>query len=95
MEKILFRLINGIPCFQRIINEIIKTTICRLCMLISTTLQLKEKPTKNKIANSAKFLKLVKDCNLILKEDKCVYSAECIILLSYQINRGFLKPDPE
>ena len=45
--------------------------------------------------NLAKFLKVAKDCNLTLNKDKCVYSAECINLLGYQINSGFLKPDPE
>ena len=30
-----------------------------------------------------------------MNKDKCVYFAECINLLGYQINRGFLKPDPK
>ena len=29
-----------------------------------------------------------------MNKDKCVYSAECINLLGYQINSGSLKPDP-
>ena len=29
-----------------------------------------------------------------MNKDKCVYSAECIKLLGYQINSGSLKPDP-
>ena len=32
-------------------------------------------------ANLANFLKVAKDCNLMLNKDKCVYSAECINLL--------------
>ena len=46
-------------------------------------------------ANLAKFLMVAKDCNLTLNKDKYVYSAECINLQGYQINSGFLKPDPE
>ena len=46
-------------------------------------------------ANLANFLKVAKDCNLTLNKDKCIYSAECINLLGYQINRGFLNPDPK
>ena len=45
-------------------------------------------------ANLEKFLKVAKDCNLTLNKDKCVYSAECINLLGYQINSSSLKPDP-
>ena len=40
-------------------------------------------------ANLANFLKVAKDCNLTLNKDKCVYSAECINLLGYQIKKVF------
>ena len=53
------------------------------------------KTQKKQNANLARFLNVAKDCTLTLNKDNCVYSAECINLLGYQINRGVLKPAPE
>ena len=81
--------------FQRIIDKIIKSNKCTGTYAYLDNITIGGKTQKEHDANLAKFLKVAKDCNLTLNKDKCVYSAECMNLLSYQINKGFLKSDPE
>ena len=86
---------NKVPCFQRIIDKIIKSNKCTGTYAYLDNITIGGKTQKEHYANLEKFLKVAKDCNLTFNKDKCVYSAECINLLGYQINSGFLKPDPE
>ena len=93
-KRITFGLTNGVPCFQRNIDEIIKSNKCTGTYAYLDNITVGGKTQKEHDANLEKFLKVAKDCNLTLNKDKCVYSAECINLLGYQINSGSLKPDP-
>ena len=86
---------NEVPCFQRIIDEIIKSNKCTGTYAYLDNITVGGKTQEEQEANLEKFLKVAKDCNLTLNKDKCVYSAECINLLGYQINSNFLKHDPE
>ena len=94
-KKIHFGWTNGVDCFQRIIDEIIKSDKCMGTYAYLDNIIVEGKTQEEYDANLANFLKVAKDCNLTLNKDKCVYSAECINLLGYQINRGFLNPDPK
>ena len=94
-KRIPFVLTNGVPCFQRIIDQIIKSNKCTGMYTYLDNITVGGKTQEEHDANLAKFLKVAKDCNLTLNKKRYVYSADCIIKLSYQINRGFLKPDLE
>ena len=93
-KRIPFGLTNGVPCFQRIIDEIIKINKCTGTYAYLDNITVGGKTQEEHDANLEKFLKVAKDCNLTMNKDKCVYSAECINLLGYQINSGSLKHDP-
>ena len=41
------------------------------------------------------FLKVASDCDLTFNEAKCLYSTQSDKLLSYQITKNCLKPDPD
>ena len=83
---------NGVPCFQRIIDEIMKSNKGTSTYAYLDNITVGRKTQEEHEANLEKFLKVAKDCNLTLNKDKCVYSPECINFLGYQINSGSLKP---
>ena len=94
-KRIPFGLMNGVPCFQRIIDKIIISNKCMGMYTYLDNITVGGKTQEEQDANLEKFLKVAKDCNLTLNKDKCVYSAECNNLLGYQINSGSLKPNLE
>ena len=89
-----FGLKNAVPCFQRIIDRIIKENNCEGTHAYLDNITVAGKTQEKHDKNLQRFLDVVKKYNLTNKS-KCIFSSTCINLLGYEIMSGTLKPDPE
>ena len=93
--KIPFGLCNAVSGFQRIIDDIIKSHECKGTFTYLDNITVGGKTQQEHDDNLAKFLEASHLCNITFNDSKCVYSTECVKLLSYEISEGSLKPDPD
>ena len=80
-----FGLTNAIPCFQRIIDDIIKSNGCEGTFGYLDNITVGGATQKDHDKNLSKFLSVAKTHNLTFNEAKCAYSTDTIILLRYEI----------
>ena len=91
-----FGLKNAVPCFQHIIDRIIKENDCKGTYAYLDNITVGKGETQEKHdKNLQRFLDVVGKYNLTLNKSKCIFSTTCIDLLGYRITNGTLKPDPE
>ena len=94
-KRIPFGLTNAVPCFQRIVDDIIKSNKCNGTVAYLDNITVGGKTQQEHDANLQKFLTVAKNCNLTFNESKCVYNTDTVDLLGYRITAGSLQPDPE
>ena len=94
-KRIPFGLKNAVPCFQRIVNEIISKFACIGTFAYLDDITICGHTREEHDDNLKVFLKAAEECNLTLNEDKCVYAVNSIKLLGYQISDGILQPDTD
>ena len=94
-KRIPFGLTNAVPCFQRIVDDIIKSNNCQGAFAYLDNITVGGATQAEHDVNLAKFLAVAKEHNLTFNESKCVYSTDTIDLLGYRIQNGTLRPDPE
>ena len=85
---------NAVPCFQRIVDEIIEANGCNATHYLNN-ITVCEKTHEEHDANLKKFLSVARKHNLTLNHSKCTYSTTSIKLLGYEITNSSLKPDPD
>ena len=90
-----FGLTNAVPCFQRFVDDIIKSNNCEGTFAYVDNITVGGVTQLEHDRNLAKFLAAAKDHNLTFNEPKCVYSTDTVDLLGYRIKAGTLQPDPE
>ena len=93
-KRIPFVLKNAVPCFQRVINQIISDYKCEGTFAYLDDITVCGKTREEHDKNLKQFLKAASDCNLTLNENKCVFTTRELILLGYSISDGVRLPDP-
>ena len=93
-KRIPFGLTNAVPCFQRIIDDIIKSNNCEGTFAYLDNITVGGATQQEHDVNLANFLDVAKKHNLTFNESKCVYNTDTVDLLGYRIKAGTLKPDP-
>ena len=94
-KRIPFGLTNAVPCFQRIVDDIIKSNGCEGTFAYLDNITVSGATQEDHDKNLSKFLSVPETHNLIFNEAKCAYSTDTIKLLGYVIHNGFLRPDPD
>ena len=94
-KRIPFGLTNAVPCFQRIVDDIIKSKNCQGAFAYLDNITVGGATQAEHDVNLAKFLAVANEHNLTFNESKCVYSTDTIDLLGYRIQNGTLRPDLE
>ncbi|GFY72064.1 putative retrovirus-related pol polyprotein from transposon opus [Trichonephila inaurata madagascariensis] len=89
-----FGVTNGVVCFQRVIDKIIEDEGLALTYPFIDDVTVCGKDQKEHDDNLEKFMTVAK-YNLTLNEGKCTYSSNSVHLLSYIIQDGIIKPNPE
>lgn len=88
--RVPFGLKNAIPCFQRIINDLIEQNDCKGTWTCLDNVTVAGKTKEEHDINLQMFLDVAKRHNITLNDSKCFYSADTIDLLGYRISRGTL-----
>ena len=94
-RRLPFGLKNAVPCFQRIIDDIIEKHGCKGTYAYLDNITVCGKTQQEHDENLKQFLSTAEKCNLTFNDSKCIYSSSTIDLLGYRISKGTLKPDPE
>lgn len=90
-----FGLTNAVPCFQRIINDLILKNKCEGTFAYLDDITVCGNTQAEHDTNLSNFLKAAEGANLSFNEDKCSFSVSKLTLLGYEIQKGVLKPDPQ
>ena len=69
---------NAVPCFQRVVNQIISKFDCQRTFAYLDDITVCGHTREEHDTNLEKFFKAAKQCNLTLNENKCVYTTTCI-----------------
>lgn len=93
--RVPFGVTNGVACFQRVIDNIIKTECLEGTYAYLDDITVCGNDQSEHDRNLTKFLAAVKKFNLTINEKKSKYSVTKIQLLGYEIENKTVKPDEE
>lgn len=93
--RIPFGVTNGVACFQRAIDEIIRSENLQGTFAYVDNITICGKDLSDHHTNLRKFLDVASKYGLTLNDKKCKYTIETICLLGYEVSNGVVKPDPE
>ncbi|XP_068082891.1 nose resistant to fluoxetine protein 6-like [Anabrus simplex] len=94
-KRIPFGPTNGVPCFQRTIDTIIKNERLNGVTAYLDDIIVGGKTKEEHDFNLKKFLKAVQKYEFTINEKKSVYSVKTIKLLGYIISNHEIRPDPD
>ena len=94
-KRIPFGVTNGVASFQRIIDNIITSENLEATFAYVDDVTVCGKDQQEHDRNLNKLKEAIIKYNLILNEEKSVYSVREINLLGYNISDGVIRPDPE
>ena len=87
-NRVPFELKNAVPCFQRVVNQIISKFNCKGTFAYLDDITVCGRTRKEHDKNLKTFLKAAEDCNFTLNENKCLYATNTIKLLGYKSLMG-------
>ena len=91
-----FGLTNAVPCFQRIVDDIILANNCEGTYAYLDNIAVGGSNQQDHDINLAKFLAVAKSHNLTFNESlttlKCVYNTDTVDLLEYRITLAPFDP---
>ena len=87
-KRIPFGLMNVVPCFLRIIDDIIKENDCEATFAYLDNITIYGRNQAEHDPNFKKFFEVAETHNLTFNNSKCVYSTDTIDLLGYRIYNG-------
>jgi hypothetical protein len=93
-QRIPFGVTNGVACFQRVIDSIIKSEGLKGVYAYLDDITICGKNQEDHDKNLKQFLCVAKKYNFTINEKKSFYSLKSIKLLGYIIEHKTLKPDP-
>ncbi|GFN94502.1 retrovirus-related pol polyprotein from transposon opus [Plakobranchus ocellatus] len=94
-KRIPFGVTNGVACFQRIIDSMIRNENIKDTFAYLDNVTICAKNQREHDHNFAVFLKSAKDYNITFNESKSIISAKEIKLLGYLVSKGHIQPDPD
>ena len=94
-KRIPFELTNAVPCFQRVVDDLIMKHGCHGTIAYLDNITVGRKTQEEHDCNLERFLSVAKKSNLTFNETKCVFSSDSVDLRGYRISKGTLQPDPE
>ena len=94
-KRVPFGVTNGVACFQRVIDEIIRKENLEDTFAYVDNLTICGHTKKEHDENLKKFLEIAKKYGITFNEDKSILSQTTIPLMGYQVSKGEVKPDPE
>ena len=86
---------NAVPCFQRIMTQIIEDNECEGVFGYSDNVTVCGHDKVEHDRNLKKFLEVAKSYNITFNDSKSVIAAESLQLLGYEVRNGTLKPDKD
>ena len=86
---------NAVPCFQRVVNEIISKYNCKGTYAYLDNNTVCGRTREERDENLKCFLNAAKKCKVTFNEKKSTYATVSIKLSSYYISNGVLQPDPD
>ena len=90
-----FGVTNGVPSFQRIINDVITQEDLSDTFPYLDNVTVAGLDQADHDRNDAAFREMVKRRNITLNESKTVRSVSVIDILGYRVSHNSIKPDPE
>ena len=93
--RIPFGVTNGVACFQRVIDEVIKKENLQATMAYVDNVTVCGDSDAEHDANVDAFLKAARKYNLTFNNDQSVIKASKIRLLGFEVSKGQIKPDPD
>ena len=93
--RIPFGVTNGVACFQRTINEIIRSEGLSGTFAYVDNITVCGNDQADHDQNLKKFLSVATKYGLTLNRSKCTFGSTSIRLLGYELTDGTIKPDPE
>ena len=83
-KRIPFGLTNAVPCYQRIVDDIIKSNGCEVTFAYLDNITVGGATQEDYDKNLSNILSVAKTHNLTFNEAKCAYSTDIIKLLGYE-----------
>ena len=93
-KRVPFGLMNAVPCFQKIVDQIIQDNECAATFAYLDNITVCGKDQAEHEKNLQRFLHVTKEHNLTFHKSKCTYLSNTIDLLGDRIHDGSLQPDP-
>ena len=94
-KRISFGITNAVPCFQRIVDDIIKSNDSQGTFAYVDNITIGGATQQEHDRNLAKFLTVAKDHSLTFNESKRTYNKDTVDLPCYRIKAVTLQPDPK
>lgn len=94
-SRIPFGVTNGVACFQRVIDNIIKENNIEGTFAYVDNVTVCGTSKEDHDMNLQNFLATAKKQGLTFNQDKSIIATKEIRLLGYIVSRGIIKPDPE
>ena len=94
-RRIPFGVTNGVACFQRVIDEIIRQENLRDTFAYIDNVTICGKDLNEHNTNLANFNRVTERYGITLNHSKSIIASEKINLLGYEIENGSIKPDAE
>ena len=93
--RIPFGVTNGVACFQRTINNILKAENVQDTFAYIDNVTVCGRTKAEHDHNLRHFLSVATAYNITLNDTKSIFATEEITLLGYKVSHGVIKPDPE
>lgn len=94
-RRIPFGVTNGVSCFQRVIDQIIKSESLSATFAYLDNITICGENEEQHNENLARFYSAAEKYGLTFNEDKSVIAVKQVRLLGYEISHRSIKPDPE
>ena len=94
-RRIPFGVTNGVACFQRTINNIIKAENIPDTFAYVDNVTVCGRNKAEHDHNLRRFLEVAKNYKITLNDAKSTFAMDEITLLGYQVSKGVIRPDPE
>ena len=93
--RIPFGVTNGVACFQRVIDTIIRSENLKDTFAYIDNLTICGKDRASHDANLERFLEVAKSYGLTFNNDKSIIATNRICILGYDVSYKSIRPDPE
>ena len=94
-KRIPFGVTNGVSCFQRVMDDIIKTNTLKGVFAYLDNVTVVGASQEEHDDNLKKFMESARCCNIEFNHDKSVFSVRKLNILGFTVTKGLIRPDEE